>query len=144
MSQGSDAPDRVLFEMSYYSDNKDAIKQPFKDLGLKWQFLGREQGNTKGRYAGDDVSVFVLFTSEHADFTLQGSDEKKKQAIRDAWEDHPTTTPDDPEAPPTPAEEQRTKEVRIWEFKEPNQRPGEPDALYERRREAWEEEDPRS
>lgn len=139
-----EGPHRVLFEMSYYSDNKAAIKQPFKNLGLDWQFLGREGGNTKGRYAGDDVSVFVLFTSEHADFTLQGSDEKKKQAIRDAWEDHPTTTPQDDDAPPTPAEEQQTKEVRMWEFKEPTRRPGEPEALYQRRLEDWEKDDPRS
>ncbi len=133
---------RVLFEMSYYSDNKNAIKKPFKDLDLKWQFLGQEKGSTKGRYAGDDISVFVLFTSEHADFTLQG-DAKKKQTILDAWDDHPTTQPTQDDAPPTPAEEQRTKEVRMWEFKKPTQRPGEPDALYQRRLKAWEKEDPR-
>ncbi len=135
---------RVLFEMSYYSDNKAQIKEPLKDLGLSWRFLGREDGNTKGLYSGDDVSVFVLYTSEHADFTIRGDDEEKKQAILDAWSSMPTLDPDEDAAPASPAEQQRSKQVRIWEFKKPTRRPGEPDALYERRLEAWEEKDPRA
>lgn len=145
MSEGSDKTGRhrVLFPMSYYSDHKDDVKAPLKELGLTWQFLGREEGNTKGRYSGEDVSVFVMYTDRHADFTISGADEEKKQAILDAWAQMPTLTPEEDDVPPSPAEQEEAKEVRVWRFKKPTQRPGEPDVLYERRLEAWREEDPR-
>jgi hypothetical protein len=136
-----DGSDRVLFEMSYYSDNKDAVKAPLKELGLDWQFLGRESGTTKGRYSGDGVSVFVMYTDDHADFTVQGDDGDKRQRILDAWSDMPTVDPE--EAGPRPGEGEEPTEVRVWKFKEPTRRPGEPEALYERRLAAWEEDDPR-
>lgn len=141
MSEGSEGEHRVLFDISYYSENKDAVKAPLKEQDLSWQFIGREGSTTKGRYSGEGVSVFVMYTDEHADFTVKGSDEERKQAILDAWDGMETLDPE--EAGPTPAEQEASKEVRVWEFKKPVQRPGEPDALFERRLEAWKEEDPR-
>lgn len=130
--------------MSYYSDNKDEVKAPIKELGLSWQFLGREDGDTKGRYSGDGVQVFAKYTDRHADFTITGSDEEKKQAILDAWDEMPTVTPENDDVPPSPAQAEQSKEVRIWQLKKPTQRPGEPDALFERRLEAWRKADPRN
>lgn len=142
VSEAGDGKDRVLFEMSYYSENKDAVKAPLKELNLSWQFLGQDGDTTKGRYAGDDVSVFVMYTEDHADFTIQGDDEEKKKRILDAWSDMPTVDPE--EAGPPPGEEDDPTEVRVWRFKKPTRRPGEPEALFERRLAAWEDEDPRS
>lgn len=140
-SDGSEQ--RILFPMSYYSEHKDEVKAPLKALDLSWQFLGREDGNTKGRYAGEDVSVFVMYTDRHADFTVSGGDEGKIEQILDAWSGMPTLTPEEDDVPPSPAEQEEDKEVRVWKFKKPTQRPEEPDALFERRLEAWKEEDPR-
>lgn len=141
MSERAEGKQRVLFDISYYSDNKAAVKAPLKELDLSWQFIGREGSTTKGRYSGEGVSVFVMYTDEHADFTVEGSDEEKKGTILDAWDELETLDPE--EAGPTPAEQQASKEVRVWEFKKPTRRPGEPEALFERRLEAWKEEDPR-
>lgn len=143
VSEDGDGRHRVLFPMSYYSENKDAVKAPIKELDLSWQFLGREGGDTKGRYTGEGVQVFAKYTDEHADFTISGDDEGKIQTILDAWDEMPTLTPEEDEVPPSPAEQEEAKEVRVWRFKKPTQRPGEPDALFERRLEAWQEEDPR-
>lgn len=132
---------RILFEMSYYSENKSAVKAPIKALDLTWQFLGREGGDTKGRYSGDDIQIFVQYSDQYADFTVWGEDEDKVDEILDAWSQMPTVSPD--EAPPSPAEQEEAKEVRIWRFKQPVQREGEPDALFENRLEAWKEKDPR-
>ncbi len=144
MSDGSDdGRHRILFPMSFYSDNKADVKAPFKELDLSWQFLGREGGDTKGRYSGEGVQVFAKYTDRHADFTISGSDEGKIEQILDAWAEMPTVEPEEDAAPPSPAEEQEAKEVRVWRFKKPDQRPGEPDALYQRRLDAWKDEDPR-
>ncbi len=135
--------ERVIFPMSYYSENKDAVKAPFKELGLTWQYLGQDKGDTKGRYAGDDVSVFVLYSSEHADFTIEGTDEDAIETILAAWEDMETLEPEDQAAPESPMDEALRKEVEVWRFKKPARRPGEPDSLYERRLEDWKAQDPR-
>ncbi len=134
---------RLLFPMSFYSDHKDEVKAPIKELGLKWQFLGRDGDDTKGRYSGDGVQVFARFTDSHADFTVWGEDTEAVETILEAWSEMPTVEPDEDEAPKLPQEEAKDKAVKVWEFKKPTQRPGEPDGLYQRRLEDWEAEDPR-
>lgn len=136
--------ERVIFPMSYYSENKDAVKAPFKELGLTWRYLGQDKGDTKGRYTGDDVSVFVLYSSEHADFTVEGTDPEAIETILAAWEDMPTLAPEDEEAPESPMDEALAKEVQVWRFKEPARRPGEPESLYRKRLEDWKAKDPRT
>lgn len=135
--------ERVIFPMSTYSENKDAVKAPFKELGLKWQYLGQDKGDTKGRYAGDDVSVFVLYSSEHADFTIEGTDDDAIETILSAWEGFETIEPEEEAAPESPMDEALRKEVEIWRFKEPARRPGEPEGLYKKRLADWEAKDPR-
>jgi hypothetical protein len=136
---------RIRFDMGLYSDNKSAIKAPIKDQDLTWQFLGREQGNTKGRYSGDDVEVFALYTDEHADFTVQGTDEEAIEAILSAWDEFPHEEVDeDEEEIASPADEEEEVEVAVWKFKKPTRRPGEPEHFYERRLEDWKAKDPRS
>ncbi len=136
--------ERVIFPMGTYSENKAAVKAPLKELGLKWQYLGQEKGDTKGRYAGDDVSVFVLYSSEHADFTIEGTDDEAIDTILSAWESFETLEPEDEGAPESPMDEALRKEVEIWRFQEPARRPGEPEGLYQKRLEAWKARDPRS
>lgn len=133
---------RVLFPMAEYSANKDLIKKPFKALGLKWRFLGQDGETTKGQYASDDVKVFVQYTSEHADFSLTGPDEEL-QAILEAWAPFETEMPDEDEAPPSVEDEALAKELSVWRFKKPVQRPGEPEAFFERRLDEWKDADPR-
>lgn len=135
---------RIRFEMGVYSDNKNQIKKPIKEQDLSWQFLGREQGNTKGRYSGEDVQVFALYTEEHADFTIQGTDEEAIEAILEGWEAFPYEEVDEDEAEiASPADEEQKTEVLVWQFKKPTRRPGEPEHFYKRRLEDWKAEDPR-
>jgi len=130
--------------MAFYSDNKNAIKAPIKDEGLSWQFVGREDGNTKGKYVGDDVEVFALYTDEHADFTITGTDDDPIDAILDGWSDFPYEEVDEDEADvASPADEEQAQEVRIWQFKKPTRREGEPEHFYEKRLEEWKAQDPR-
>lgn len=134
--------ERVVFPMSFYSENKTAVKKPFKQLGLKWQYLGQDGETTKGRYNGEEVGVFVQYSGEHADFTITGTDEKAIEKILSAWEDMETLDVDEP-APASPADEALEKELFVWRFKEPKRRPGEPESLYQRRVEDWKAKDPR-
>lgn len=136
---------RIRFDMGVYSDNKDAIKAPIKDQDLTWQFLGREQGNTKGRYSGDDVEVLALYTDEHAEFTISGTDAEAIDAILEGWEAFPYEEVEiEDDEVVTQAEEEQRVEVAVWQFKKPTRRPGEPEHFYERRLEEWKAQDPRS
>lgn len=136
---------RIRFEMSVYSSNKDAIKAPIKDQDLTWQFLGREQGNTKGRYSGDDVSVFALYTDEHAEFTISGTDDEAIDAILAGWDEFPHDEVEiDEEDVLTPADEEEKLAVQVWRFKKPTRRPGEPEHFFEKRLADWKADDPRS
>lgn len=124
--------------MSTYEPNKDAIKKPFKDLGMKWQFLGEG----RGRYATKGVQAFVQFAEAGADFTVWGEDAKKVKKILDAWE--PFRSKEFTKEVLSAEKDLALEEaVRTWELSRPTRQPGEPETFFARRLAEWEARDPR-
>jgi hypothetical protein len=130
---------RRIFPHAVYEPNKDVVKAPLKDLGMKWQYLG--QG--KGRYAGEGVQAFVQYTDTGADFTVWGPDDAAVKKILDAWNaafpaaESAAATQEKKEA-----EAAESEAMRLWRLAEPQRRPGEPEGFFRRRREEWERQKP--
>lgn len=124
--------------MTTYEPNKDAIKKPLKDLGMKWQFLGEG----RGRYATKGAQAFVQFAEAGADFTVWGEDAKKVKKILDAWE--PFRSKEfTKEVLSAEGDLALEEAVRTWNLSKPSRQSGEPETFFARRIAAWEASDPR-
>ncbi|MHB8604614.1 MAG: hypothetical protein ACYDCK_05110 [Thermoplasmatota archaeon] len=128
-------PVRYVFPIEVYEPNKDAIKAPIKELGLKWQYLG----SGKGRYWGYGINIFAQF-GDTASFSIRTHDDKMRQKLIDAWAKYPNV-----------AAETEKKEAKAaidsalgeWELAKPTPRSGEPDFFFKKRLAEWEAKDPR-
>ncbi|HVL87790.1 MAG TPA: hypothetical protein VM681_07305 [Candidatus Thermoplasmatota archaeon] len=130
----SSRKERVVFPHDVYGPNKDDIKAPIKEMGLKWQFLGEG----RGRWTGPGVTVFLQTTEHGQDMTVSG-DAAKVQRVLDAWKPYRAATRE-AEKEVLGAEEDVAR--TIWRIDRPVQQPGEPASFYARRLAEWKAKEP--
>lgn len=132
---------RVVVAMDVYEPNKDAVKAPLKEAGLKWNFLGEGKGLYKREDGG--VHCFTQFKDDGVHYSLWGSDTKARDAILAAWrkllgeERWRVATAAGEQAVAAEKAEQETEAVRLWRMAEPQRRPGEPDLFFQKRMAEW-------
>lgn len=132
--------ENVVVPKDLYEAQKDALKAPFKEHGLKWQFLGEG----KGRYHKEGVNVFVQFQDDGVHYALWGADQATVDAILATWRGILGTTglakAEAAGAEAVAAQEAKAESdaLRLWRLQEPQRRPGEPDFFYKKRHAEWE------
>jgi hypothetical protein len=135
---------RVVFPKDVYEPQKDAIKAPFKEHGLKWNYLGEG----KGLYKREGVHVFAQFLDDGVHYSLWGDDKPAVAAILKAWESLlGRSFVQEAQAAGEAAQkaEEQVKEseaVRLWRLQEPQRRPGEPDFFFTKRVAEWQAKKP--
>lgn len=137
---------RVVVPMDVYEANKDAIKAPFKEHGLKWSFLGEGKGLYKTPDGG--VHCFTQFKDDGVHYSVWGDDAAVKGAILDRWRDvlgealWERATARGEEAVAAEKAQAESEAMRLWRLAEPQPRPGEPDFFLKKRRAEWEAKKP--
>lgn len=128
-----------LIPKDVYDTQKDAIKAPIKQHGLKWQYLGEG----KGRYHKEGVNLFVQFQDDGVHYALWGSDAQTTDALVEAWRallGEPALAAASEEGAAVveaAKEEEESDALRLWRLQEPHRRPGEPDFFFEKRLQEW-------
>lgn len=137
---------RVVIAMDVYEPNKDAIKAPFKEHGLKWNFLGEGKGLYKLPDGG--VHCFTQFKDDGVHYSVWGENAAVKNAILDHWrhllgEAGWTKATTSGEAA-TAAEQAQAESdaMRLWKLAEPQARPGEPEFFLKKRIAEWQAKKP--
>ena len=136
--------ERVVFPKDVYEPQKDAIKAPFKEHGLKWNYLGEG----KGLYKRDGLHVFAQFLDDGTHYSLWGEDQAAVKAILAAWEKllgrsflQEAAAAGEAAAQAEEAEKE-SEAVRLWKLQEPQRRPGEPDFFFTKRVAEWQAKKP--
>lgn len=136
--------ERVVFPKDVYEPNKDAIKAPFKEHALKWNYLGEG----KGLYKRDGLHVFAQFLDDGTHYSLWGDDQPAVKAILAAWEkllgrSFVQEAQAAGEAAAKAEEKEKESEaMRLWKLQEPQRRPGEPDFFFTKRVAEWQAKKP--
>ena len=136
--------ERVVFPKDVYEANKDAIKAPFKEHGLKWSYLGEG----KGLYKREGLHVFAQFQDDGTHYSLWGDDQPAVRAILAAWEALlgrsflQEAAAAGEAAAEAEAQEKESEAVRVWKLQEPQRRPGEPDFFFTKRVAEWQAKKP--
>jgi hypothetical protein len=129
----------VVIPRAVYESNKDAIKEPLKTHGLKWQYLGEG----RGRYAKPGAGIFVHFKDDGTHYTMSGEDAATLSAIRDAWaallgpDAFAAAAKQGAEAAQATGLEEDSEATLAWRIGEPQRQRGEPDSYYKLRHDAW-------
>lgn len=137
---------RVVIAMDVYEPNKDAIKAPFKEHGLKWNFLGEGKGLYKMPDGG--VHCFTQFKDDGVHYSVWGENVAVKTAILDRWrgilgEEGWTKATTTGEAATAAEQAQAESEaMRLWKLAEPQPRPGEPEFFLKKRVAEWQAKKP--
>lgn len=133
---------RVVIAMEVYEPQKDGIKAPFKEYGLKWNFLGEGKGLYKHPEGG--IHCFTQFKDDGVHYSLWGADDKGVQAILAEWrrllgpESWAKATASGEEAQKQEEEAKESEALRAWKLAQPQPRPGEPDFFFKKRVAEWE------
>lgn len=136
--------ERVVFPKDVYEPHKDAIKAPFKEHGLKWNYLGEG----KGLYKRDGLHVFAQFLDDGTHYSLWGEDQPAVKAILAAWEKLlgrsflQEATAAGEAAAQAEEQEKESEAMRLWKLQEPQRRAGEPDFFYTKRVAEWQAKKP--
>ena len=132
---------RVVIGMDFYEPHKDAIKAPFKEHALKWNFLGEGKGLYKRADGG--VHCFTQFKDDGVHYSLWGADKAACEKILAAWrkllgdEMWAKATATGEEAVAAEKAQEESEATRLWKLAEPQRRPGEPDLFYQKRLAEW-------
>lgn len=132
---------RVVVPMDVYEPNKDAIKAPLKEHGLKWNFLGAGKGLYKRPDGG--VHCFTQFQDDGVHYSVWGDDAAAKEEILGAWrgllgEDAWTrATAQGEKASVAEAQHAESEAMRLWRMAKPQARPGEPEFFLKKRIAEW-------
>lgn len=137
---------RVVIPMDVYEPNKDAIKAPLKENGLKWNFLGEGKGLYKMPDGG--VHCFTQFRDDGVHYSVWGENETAKKAILAAWRGilgdagWAKATASGEKATQAEQAQAESEAMRLWKMAEPQPRPGEPEFFFKKRIAEWEAKKP--
>ena len=132
---------RVVVPMDVYEPNKDAVKAPLKERGLKWTFLGQGQGLYKREDGG--VHCFTQFKDDGVHYSLWGEDKAARDGILADWrrvlgeERFAQATASGEQAAAAEKRQEESEALRLWRLAEPQRRPGEPDFFFQKRMAEW-------
>lgn len=133
---------RVVVPMDFYEPNKDAVKAPFKEHMLKWNFLGEGKGLYKREDGG--VHCFTQFKDDGVHYSVWGADKAVCERILAAWrkllgeEMWTKATTSGEKAVAEEKAQEESEALKLWKLAQPQRRPGEPDLFYQKRLTEWE------
>ncbi|GEM_PF-5941915 len=139
----------IVIPMDVYEPNKDAIKAPIKDLGMKWSYLGEDTEGKKGIYRRDDLNVFAHFKDDGVHYTLRGQNHDEAKKLLAAWRGilgsraMAAAKEAGAEAAAKQEAAQESEALRLWRLQEPQPRPGEPDFFLQKRKAEWQAKRPK-
>jgi hypothetical protein len=131
---------RVVIPMAFYEPNKDAIKAPLKEHGMKWTFLGEGKGLYKRE---KDIHCFTQFKDDGVHYSLWGDDKQGVSEVLAAWRAlagdalWAAWTSAGESAQQAEQQEKESEAMRLWKLGEPQRRPGEPDFFFQKRVAEW-------
>lgn len=137
---------RVVIPMDVYEAQKDAVKKPFKEHEMKWNFLGEGKGLYKRPDNG--VHCFVQFKDDGVHYSIWGDDKPRVESILAIWkailgeEGWTRATTSGEEATAQEKEAQESDALRLWRMAEPQARPGEPEFFLKKRIADWQAKKP--
>ncbi|HUR68172.1 MAG TPA: hypothetical protein VM370_02920 [Candidatus Thermoplasmatota archaeon] len=132
---------RVVIPMEFYEPNKDAVKAPFKEHELKWNYLGEGKGLYKR--VDNGVHCYTAFKDDGVHYSIWGDDKRRLDGILASWRKllgEPAwarATTSGEQAAVAESEEKESEALKLWKMGEPQRRPGEPDLFYSKRLAEW-------
>lgn len=132
--------------MDIYEAHKDAMKAPFKEHALKWNFLGEGKGLYKRPDGG--VHCFTQFKDDGVHYSIWGDDKKAVGEILATWrlvlgeEGWARATASGEQAAVAEQAQQESEALKLWKMAEPQRRAGEPDLFFNKRLAEWQAKKP--
>lgn len=140
-SKGPVVKTRVVVPMDVYDAQKEAVKAPFREHEMKWNFLGEGRGLYKRLDNG--VHCFVQFKDDGVHYSVWGDDAKRRDAILAAWRKilgeagWTKATASGEAAVQAEAAQVESEALKLWRMQEPQPRAGEPEFFLKKRRDEW-------